>query len=207
MKATLHALSFVLVCLVAYYIAMVSQMKEELLVEKHRWDQDGTNVPDQDGTNALGAAPAEVPEAQEEETQQPHPLARGWGEDIDWVETYEEALRTSKTSKKPLMVIHHRESCPICKDLKAAFSGHEEIQRMAKEEFVMFNLMHETKDSNLAPDGYYVPRIIFVDPAMVVRSDITRPGKKYMYSYTDNDMQQLLDNMKKVKIPLNLPEL
>ncbi|KAJ8350261.1 hypothetical protein SKAU_G00253910 [Synaphobranchus kaupii] len=135
--------------------------------------------------------PIEVPKAEgEEERQQPHALARGWGGDIDWAETYEEALRMARISQKPLMVIHHLENCPICKALKAAFSGHEEIQGMAKEDFIMFNVVHETNDHNLAPDGYYVPRIIFIDPALVIRGDITGKGQKYKYSYTDNDMQR-----------------
>nr|XP_015214895.1 PREDICTED: anterior gradient protein 3-like [Lepisosteus oculatus] len=74
---------------------------------------------------------------------------------------------------------------------------------MAKENFVMFNLLHETEDPNLAPDGYYVPRIIFIDPSLTVRTEITGKSKKYKYAYSPEDIQTLYDNMKRVRLLLN----
>ncbi|POI23523.1 hypothetical protein CIB84_012729 [Bambusicola thoracicus] len=46
--------------------------------------------------------------------------------------------------------------------LKKAFAENEEIQEMAQDNFIMLNLMHETTDKNLSPDGQYVPRIMFI---------------------------------------------
>ncbi|KAJ8253032.1 hypothetical protein GJAV_G00208370 [Gymnothorax javanicus] len=238
MKALLHAVSFFLVCVLAYYIAQITQQKEELSLE-HRESanspdtdspatepaeelsealRDVAEVPEQDANQAVAPEanteqdidvpiavehdlPSEVPETLEEDEHLPNPLARGWGEDIDWVESYEDGLRKAQTSQKPLMIIHHLENCPTCQALKAAFSEDEEIQRMAREEFIMFNLMHETQDPNLAPDGYYVPRIMFVDPSMVIRTDIVANDQLYKHSYTDKDLQKLEENMKQAKIP------
>ncbi|XP_036397329.1 anterior gradient protein 3-like [Megalops cyprinoides] len=130
-------------------------------------------------------------------------MAREWGEDIDWVQTYQDALNMARSRQKPLMVIHHLDECPLSQGLKAAFSAHEEIQRMAKEDFIMFNVVHETGDRNLAPDGYYVPRIIFIDPSLLIRMDITGKSETHKYTYTHTDVELLMENMKKARIPHN----
>ncbi|XP_017547097.1 anterior gradient 1 [Pygocentrus nattereri] len=130
-------------------------------------------------------------------------LSRGWGDEITWVQTYEEGLSKMKASNKPLMVIHHLDDCPHSQALKKVFAENKDVQRMAKSDFIMLNLMHETTDNNLAPDGYYVPRIIFVDPSLTVRTDIA--GKYYnrKYTYEPDDVDFLVENMIKAKILLH----
>ncbi|KAJ7403926.1 hypothetical protein BTVI_74316 [Pitangus sulphuratus] len=78
------------------------------------------------------------------------------------------------------------------KALKKAFAENEEIQEMAQNNFVMLNLMHETTDKNLSPDGQYVPRIMFV-----VRADITGRYSNRLYTYEPQDVPFLIENMKK----------
>ncbi|MGH0191923.1 UNVERIFIED_CONTAM: hypothetical protein FKN15_070044 [Acipenser sinensis] len=46
------------------------------------------------------------------ENKFPQTLSRGWGDELNWTQTYEEALFRAKSSNKPLMVIHHLEDCP-----------------------------------------------------------------------------------------------
>ncbi|XP_001373774.2 anterior gradient protein 3 [Monodelphis domestica] len=127
----------------------------------------------------------------------PQTLSRGWGDDITWVQTYEEGLFQAKKSNKPLMVIHHLEDCQYCQALKKVFAKSNEIQEMAQSSFVMLNLMHETTDKNLSPDGQYVPRIMFVDPSLTVRADITGRYSNRLYTYEPQDMLVLIENMKK----------
>ncbi|KAL4635631.1 anterior gradient protein 3-like [Arapaima gigas] len=129
-------------------------------------------------------------------------LSRGWGDEITWVQTYEEGLAKMKKSRKPLMVIHHKEDCPYSQALKKAFVEDKGIQKMAQEDFVMLNIMHETRDKNLAPDGVYVPRILFVDPSMTVRTDITSQYPNRKYTYEPGNTDTLLKNMRKAKILL-----
>ncbi|XP_046697491.1 anterior gradient 1 [Silurus meridionalis] len=126
-------------------------------------------------------------------------LSRGWGDDITWVQTYEEGLTKMQKSNKPLMVIHHLDDCPYSQALKKAFVEHKSIQKMAKEDFIMLNLVHETTDANMAPDGYYVPRILFVDPSLTVRSDITGKYTNRKYAYIPEDLDFLEENMLKAK--------
>ncbi|XP_041725374.1 anterior gradient 1 [Coregonus clupeaformis] len=136
---------------------------------------------------------------QKKTKQGPQTLSRGWGDDITWAQTYEEALTTMTESKKPLMVIHHMEDCPHSQALKKAFAADKAIQELAQEDFVMLNVMHETTDTNLAPDGHYVPRIIFVDPSMTVRADLVGKYGNRMYTYEPSDVPYLAENMKKAK--------
>ncbi|XP_043920673.1 anterior gradient protein 3 [Protopterus annectens] len=133
------------------------------------------------------------------EKRPPQTLSRGWGDDITWVQTYEEGLYKAKTSYKPLMVILHLEECKYCEALKAVFSTNEEIQEMAQNDFIMLNLMHEPSDKNLSPDGKYVPRVMFVDPTLTIRADVTGRYTNRLYTYEPQDVPLLIENMKKVK--------
>ncbi|XP_028847391.1 anterior gradient 1 [Denticeps clupeoides] len=130
-------------------------------------------------------------------------LSRGWGDGIVWVPSYMEGLEKMKESNKPLMVIHHLDNCPFSQELKKAFVEYKDIQEMAKADFIMFNTLNETTDKNLAPDGYYVPRILFIDPSMTVRADIVSRYSNRLYAYEPNDMELLLSNMKKAKLLLH----
>ncbi|CAF94244.1 unnamed protein product [Tetraodon nigroviridis] len=129
----------------------------------------------------------------------PQLLSRGWGDQLIWAQTYEEALYWSRSNNKPLMVIFHLEDCPHSQALKKIFSEDVEIQKTVDEDFVVLNLVYETTDKHLSPDGQYVPRIIFVDPTMTVRADITGRYSNKMYAYETGDIKLLLSNMKKAK--------
>ncbi|CAN9497949.1 unnamed protein product [Ophioblennius macclurei] len=126
-------------------------------------------------------------------------FSRGWGQNIRWLENYTAGLQAVTKTHKPLMVIHHLDRCPYCQALKKAFAADKTIQKMARESFLMLNVLEETDDKNLAPDGYYVPRILFVDAELRVRNDITGNYSNRLYTYTPNDMKLLAENMRKVK--------
>ncbi|XP_037645080.1 anterior gradient 1 [Sebastes umbrosus] len=132
---------------------------------------------------------------------EPSPLSRGWGDSLDWVESYEKGLEMLENSKKPLMVIIHKENCTDCEALKKAFVASHPIQKMAKEDFIMVNLLTiETTDKNLAPDGDYVPRILFFGPSKT----LLKIGGKYStreYTYDPSDMVHLSVNMQLAKTP------
>ncbi|XP_068428129.1 anterior gradient 1 [Clinocottus analis] len=129
----------------------------------------------------------------------PSSLSRGWGDSIRWLQSYEAGLAEMVKRKKPLMVIHHQDNCQHSQALKKAFTADKSIQKMAEKDFVMINLMEETKDENMAPDGYYVPRILFVDPSLSVRTEIVGKFPGNLYAYEPADMKLLAENMKKAK--------
>merc|ERR1712212_1205071 len=123
-------------------------------------------------------------------------LSGGWGDDISWAQNYDEGLRTIKKIKKPLMIIHHLPDCPHSQALKKEFLADKDIQKMAREDFIMLNLVNETGDKNLYPDGTYVPRILFVDPSLTVRADITGKYSNHLYTYEPGDIDLLVENMR-----------
>ncbi|XP_032820683.1 anterior gradient protein 2 homolog [Petromyzon marinus] len=125
-------------------------------------------------------------------------LSNGWGDSINWVQTYEEGLKTSMLDRKPLMVIFWLEECPYSTALRATFAQDKDLQQLAQNDFVMLNLQTETTDKNMAPDGYYYPRIMFVDPGRKVRADVTGRYSNHLYAYQAGDEAVLLDSMKRV---------
>ncbi|KAK2864642.1 hypothetical protein Q7C36_003796 [Tachysurus vachellii] len=137
--------------------------------------------------------------AVKKEKRIPQTLSRGWGDQLIWAQTYEEALFLARSQNKPLMVIFHLNECPHSQGLKKAFAEDKEIQKLADEDFILLNLVYETTDKHLSPDGQYVPRIIFVDPSMTVRADITGRYANRMYAYEPSDMTLLQNNMLRAK--------
>ncbi|XP_060760032.1 anterior gradient protein 2 homolog [Neoarius graeffei] len=137
--------------------------------------------------------------AVKKEKRIPQTLSRGWGDQLIWAQTYEEALFLARSQNKPLIVILHLEECPHSQALKKAFAEDKEIQKLADEDFILLNLVYETIDKHLSPDGKYVPRIIFVDPSMTVRADITGRYGNRLYAYEPGDMKLLLNNMLRAK--------
>ncbi|KAI4875033.1 hypothetical protein NFI96_012998 [Prochilodus magdalenae] len=129
----------------------------------------------------------------------PQTLSRGWGDQLIWAQTYEEALFWARSRNKPLMVIFHLDDCPHSQALKKAFAEDKSIQKLADENFILLNLVYETTDKHLSPDGIYVPRILFVDPSMTVRADITGRYSNRLYAYEPDDMKLLLSNMQKAQ--------
>ncbi|NXH78330.1 AGR2 protein, partial [Hydrobates tethys] len=97
---------------------------------------------------------------------------------------------------KPLMIIHHLDDCPHSQALKKVFAEHKDIQKLA-EKFILLNLVYETTDKNLSPDGQYVPRILFIDPSLTVRADITGRYSNRLYAYEPSDISLLYSNMQK----------
>ncbi|KAM6955569.1 anterior gradient 1 [Lycodopsis pacificus] len=132
----------------------------------------------------------------------PQSLSRGWGDSIRWVKSYEVGLLEMVKRKKPLMIIHHQDNCQHSQALKKAFAADKSIQKMAEKDFIMVNLLVETTDENIAPDGHYVPRILFVDPSKTVRTEIVGKFPTHLYTYEPADMMLLAKNMKKAKIML-----
>ncbi|KAF6737780.1 Anterior gradient-like protein 2 [Oryzias melastigma] len=129
----------------------------------------------------------------------PQTLSRGWGDQLLWAQTYEEALYWSRSRNKPLMVLFHLEDCPHSQAFKKVFSEDDKVQKMLDEDFIVLNLMYETTDKHLSPDGQYVPRILFVDPSMTVRADINGRYGNRLYAYEPTDMGLLFSNMEKAK--------
>jgi protein-disulfide reductase (glutathione) len=121
-------------------------------------------------------------------------LSNGWNDNIDWMKM-DEGEKLSQSSNKPLMLVIHKSWCGACKALKAQFSVSKEIEELSNA-FVMVNTMEPT-DVKFAPDGGYIPRILFIDPQGTVLNDIYNESGNPQYKYYYYDTAHVLTSMKR----------
>nr|XP_009679135.1 PREDICTED: anterior gradient protein 2 homolog [Struthio camelus australis] len=130
----------------------------------------------------------EAKETKETKPKLPQTLSRGWGDQLIWTQTYEEALFRSKTSNKPLMIIHHLDDCPHSQALKKVFAENKDIQKLA-DKFILLNLVVNPVLYNFSH--------LFPDPSLTVRADITGRYSNRLYAYEPSDISLLYSNMQK----------
>lgn len=115
--------------------------------------------------------------------------AHGWNDDIAW-RHLDEGLAEAAKLQRPLMLIVHASWCRSCKALKPSF--HDARLHDLSEQFVMVNLDQDAEPRSLefAPDGNYIPRVVFVDPdtgqADPSIYNPRRSDKRYYYSPQDD---------------------
>jgi protein-disulfide reductase (glutathione) len=122
--------------------------------------------------------------------------ANGWGEQIAW-RALDDALPEAKKERMPVMVVIHTAWCSKCKALKQSSFSDPQLRELS-EEFVMVNVDQdvEPKAGDLAPDGMYIPRVVFLDPDGKVDEDLKNPRpSRYKYFYLPQD--DLLATMRK----------
>lgn len=127
---------------------------------------------------------------------QPHAPARvatapshGFNDAIAW-RHLDEGLAEAKAEGRPLMLVVHASWCSRCQELKPAFTQ----ARLAElsEQFVMVNADQDQIPAVLgyAPDGSYIPRVLFLDPttgsADVALQNPSRSRYHYYYGPQDD---------------------
>ncbi|XP_065834831.1 thioredoxin domain-containing protein 12-like [Oscarella lobularis] len=134
-------------------------------------------------------------------------LAKGWGDEIAW-RTLNDGLVEAKESQKPLMLLIHKSWCGACKALKPQFADSEEIRTLS-EQFVMVNVQddEEPKDPKYAPDGSYIPRILFLDSNGEVKRNINNAENNPSYKYYYSDPHQITAMMKSALASASKEEL
>lgn len=113
--------------------------------------------------------------------------AHGFGEKIPW-EPLDGALAHAKKDGMPIMLVAHASWCKRCKELKPAFSD-PEIEELSQH-FVMVNADQDVEPKMLeyAPDGEYIPRVVFLSPEGVEDLTLTNEAReRHRYFYTPSD--------------------
>lgn len=113
--------------------------------------------------------------------------AHGFGEKIPW-EPLEGALAHAKKDGMPVMLVVHASWCKRCKELKPAFSD-SEIEALSQR-FVMVNADQdlEPKVLDYAPDGDYIPRVVFLSPEGIEDLTLTNEARqRHRFFYTPGD--------------------
>jgi protein-disulfide reductase (glutathione) len=134
------------------------------------------------------STPYDAPRPQDRGTQ-PQAQARpatapsyGFGDAIAW-RHLDEGLAEAKADGRPLMLVVHASWCSQCKALKPAFAE-PRLQELA-ERFVMVNADQDLTPAALgyAPDGSYIPRVLFIDPATGIADESLRNPQRSRYHY------------------------
>ncbi len=113
--------------------------------------------------------------------------AHGFGANIPW-EPLEGALAHAKDAGMPVMLVVHASWCNRCKELKPAFDS-PEIEALAQR-FVMVNADQdlEPKVLDYAPDGDYIPRVVFLSPEGIEDLTLTNEARqRHRFFYTPGD--------------------
>jgi protein-disulfide reductase (glutathione) len=114
--------------------------------------------------------------------------SNGWGEDIAW-QPLENGLEEAKAERMPTMLVVHTSWCGKCKALKKSAFADKTLKELS-EEFVMVNVDQDTEPSarDYAPDGNYIPRIVFLDPDGKLDPELKNPRpSRFKYFYTPQD--------------------
>lgn len=124
--------------------------------------------------------------------------SNGYGSKIAW-RNLAQAKTTSMASGKPMMVFVHASWCGRCKELRPIFDDPELIE--VSNSLVMVNLDHDKDEAartTFAPDGNYVPRIMFFDSSGARISDIVNPrSPEFPLYYSYGSKRELLAAMQR----------
>lgn len=108
--------------------------------------------------------------------------SHGFGDAIAW-RHLDEGLAEAKAEGRPLMLVVHASWCSRCQELKPAFSDARLTE--LSERFVMVNADQDQTPAVLgyAPDGSYIPRVLFIDPATGSADESLRNPARSRYHY------------------------
>ncbi|PCC69854.1 Thioredoxin-like [Nannocystis exedens] len=113
--------------------------------------------------------------------------SNGFGDGIAW-RGLEEGFREAASLGRPIMLVVHASWCSQCKALRPAFSDPALVA--LSDRFVMINVDQDLEPSSqqYGPDGRYVPRVLFFDPAGELDRELLNASRRrYKYYYSPHD--------------------
>lgn len=113
--------------------------------------------------------------------------ANGFGDRIAW-RGLDEGFREAASAGRPILLLVHAGWCPRCKELRPSFF--DPALAELSDKFVMINVDQDAEPASLkfAPDGSYIPRVVFFDPQGKLDAELLNPGRpRFKYFYTRHD--------------------
>lgn len=125
-------------------------------------------------------------------------LARGFNENIKWVDL-EDGMQLITQLNKPGLILIHKSWCGACKRLKPSVADSREMQELSRD-FVMINIQDEEEpdDEKYKPDGGYIPRILFVRSNGKIMNEIYNADGNAKFKYFYGSATPIVKNMKRV---------
>jgi len=125
--------------------------------------------------------------------------SNGYNDKIDWINDLTQAKTIAKEQNKPILTMIVKSWCGACKRLQSQFqTADDKLVEMSKK-FVMVNLKDdaEPKDAAYAPDGGYIPRIIYSDVSGTVRPEFSNTRRPDSYKYFYSDVPSVIEGMER----------
>ena len=132
--------------------------------------------------------------------------SRGFSDRIAW-RTVDDARSQAAAAGSPMMVLVHASWCGRCKELAPAFAEDEVVK--ASEGLVMVNIDQDEHPESLttfAPDGKYVPRVLFFGPDGALLDEIVNPrSPKFPHYYSFGAKRELVAAMRRAGTEARTP--
>ncbi|KJH43043.1 hypothetical protein DICVIV_10950 [Dictyocaulus viviparus] len=135
-------------------------------------------------------------------------LSNGFRNEIDWID-WNVAIGVAKDLHKPIFLLIHKTWCGACRGLKKEFSASPKMPELFElsKKFVMVNVEDddEPEDEKYAPDGGYIPRILFLDTSgepLQTNNEARYKNNKYFYPL----IPQVIDAMERALIEFEAKE-
>lgn len=132
------------------------------------------------------------------EAQTGKSLARGFNENINWV-NIDDGLRFVKERKRPGLILIHKSWCGACKHLKPGVTQSKEMEDLSRK-FVMINIQDEEEpnEKKYKPDGGYIPRVLFVNTEGEMMNEVINAEGSESYKYYYSSPQMIVKSMQRV---------
>eukprot|EP01100_Stratorugosa_tubuloviscum_P012684 TRINITY_DN611_c0_g2_i1.p1 TRINITY_DN611_c0_g2~~TRINITY_DN611_c0_g2_i1.p1 ORF type:complete len:168 (+),score=67.08 TRINITY_DN611_c0_g2_i1:135-638(+) len=114
----------------------------------------------------------------------------GFNDNIEWLNSFEEAKIIAKETNKPIMVLIQRSWCGACKSLKNVFKNSNKLVEKSKDfTMVVVDQDQEPQEQEFKASGEYYPRIFFACSEGIVDIEIynTRGHLSYRHFYSDEN--------------------
>ncbi|KAK9907999.1 hypothetical protein WJX75_001281 [Coccomyxa subellipsoidea] len=139
-------------------------------------------------------------------------VSNGFNSKLDWKPPSLLLDPTFVNDKKAILFIFSQPWCGACTKLKANFMQDGEKLLDISKDFLLINVGGDDNNKfggEFAPDGGYIPRILFAEPNGTLRPDIKNPANpdQYAYFYQSVDAVKAgMENALKVLVEKKVPE-
>ena len=122
--------------------------------------------------------------------------ADGWNDAIAW-RGFEEGLAEAQSTGRPLMMVVHTSWCSKCRALKGEFNANPTIEELSRD----FIMVHVDQDlvpqaTLYAPDGTYIPRVMFLDADGKLDRELANPQRSGRFRYFYTPQEDLVGTMR-----------